>query len=87
MSRQSLEKELPSSCFVEKAVSGVDADTLDVGQRIQSLADSCPPFYRNRNLLILYLLMITGCMIPAITLGFDGAMMNGLQAVPSWDEC
>ncbi|CAG7921947.1 unnamed protein product [Penicillium olsonii] len=86
MSRQSLDKELPSSSFVEKAVSGVDADTLDVGQRIQSLADSCPPFYRNRNLLILYLLMIPGCMIPAITLGFEGAMMNGLQAVPSWDE-
>ncbi|CAG8113841.1 unnamed protein product [Penicillium olsonii] len=86
MSRQSVDKELPSSSFVEKAVSGVDADTLDVGQRIQSLADSCPPFYHNRNLRILYLLMIPGCMIPAITLGFDGAMMNGLQAVPSWDE-
>ncbi|KAJ5704622.1 hypothetical protein N7536_000311 [Penicillium majusculum] len=85
MSRQSTDKELPSSSFVEKANLGLDTDTLDVGQRIQSLADECPPFYRNRNLLILYLLMIPGCLVPAITLGFDGAMMNGLQAVPSWD--
>ncbi|OQD60725.1 hypothetical protein PENPOL_c021G02655 [Penicillium polonicum] len=83
MSRQSTDKA--SSSFVEKATSTLDADTLDVGEHIQSLADECPSFYRSRNLLILYLLMIPGCMIPAITLGFDGAMMNGLQAVPSWD--
>lgn len=87
MSRQSTDKELPSSSFVEKATSGLDADTLDVGQCIQKLADECPPFHRNRNLFILYLLMIPGCLVPAITLGFDGAMMNGLQAVPSWDVC
>lgn len=87
MSRPSTDKELPSSSFLEKATPNLDAETLDIGQRIQSLADECPPFYRSRNLLILYLLMIPGCMIPAITLGFDGAMMNGLQAVPSWDTC
>lgn len=87
MTRESVDKYLPSSEFVEKANSGVDADILDIGQHIQILADECPPFYRNRNLFFLYLLMIPGCLVPAITLGFDGAMMNGLQAVPSWDDC
>ncbi|KAJ5351976.1 hypothetical protein N7452_000950 [Penicillium brevicompactum] len=87
MSRPSTDKELPSSSFLEKATPNLDTETLDIGQRIQRLADECPPFYQSRNLLVLYLLMIPGCMFPAITLGFDGAMMNGLQAVPSWDTC
>jgi hypothetical protein len=60
---------------------------LNVDQRIQELSQNCGPFYKNRNLLRLYLLLIPGCLVPAITLGFDAAMMNGLQAVPSWDSC
>lgn len=87
MARQSTDKELPSSSFMEKGTPGLDTDVLDTGERIQKLASEFPPFYRNRNLLTLYLLMIPGCLVPAITLGFDGAMMNGLQAVPSWDNC
>ncbi|KAH7336660.1 general substrate transporter [Rhexocercosporidium sp. MPI-PUGE-AT-0058] len=58
---------------------------MDVDQRIQELSQVCVPFYKNRNLFKLYLLLIPGCLVPAITLGFDAAMMNGLQAVPSWD--
>ncbi|KAJ5652988.1 hypothetical protein N7507_010414 [Penicillium longicatenatum] len=57
-----------------------------IDQRIISLAQDCPPFYKNRNLLVLYLLMIPGCLVPAITLGFDSAMMNGLQEIPAWEE-
>lgn len=87
MARQSTDKGLPGVSFVEKGTPGLETDVLDTGERIQKLADECPPFYRNRNLLTLYLLMIPGCLVPAITLGFDGAMMNGLQAVPSWDNC
>lgn len=59
----------------------------NIDERIQALAKEAPPFYTNRNLTILYLLMIPGCLVPAITLGFDSAMMNGLQAVPAWEEC
>ncbi|KAK7414939.1 hypothetical protein QQX98_006264 [Neonectria punicea] len=57
----------------------------DLDARIQQLAQEAPPFYRSPNLLRLYLLMIPGCLVPAVTLGFDGAMMNGLQTVPAWD--
>lgn len=54
---------------------------------LQRLAKEAPPFYKSRNLMMLYLLLIPGGIMPAVTLGFDGAMMNGLQAVPTWDLC
>lgn len=59
----------------------------ELDQRIQELAHHAPPFYQSRNLFKLYLLIIPGCLVPAVTLGFDGAMMSGLQAVPAWDSC
>lgn len=62
-------------------------DVVDVDARLQDLARESPPFYRKRNLTTLYLLMVPGCLVPAITLGFDGAMMNGLQAISTWNEC
>lgn len=55
--------------------------------RLQEMTAASPPFYKNRNLLILYLLIIPGGLLPSATLGFDSAMMNGLQAVPEWDKC
>ncbi|GES58879.1 related to hexose transporter protein [Aspergillus terreus] len=61
-------------------------DVVDVDARLQDLARVSPPFYRKRNLTTLYLLMVPGCLVPAVTLGFDGAMMNGLQAISTWNE-
>lgn len=74
----------------EKATSTEIDNTMDevnLDHRIQELAKSCPPFYKNPCLLRLYLMIIPGCLVPAVTLGFDAAMMNGLQAVPYWDNC
>jgi hypothetical protein len=62
-------------------------DVLDIDARIQQMARECPPFYRNRNLFILYLRIAASCLVAAITLGYDGAMLNGLQAVEPFDEC
>jgi hypothetical protein len=62
-------------------------EVQDVDDQLMELAQSAPPFYKNCNLLRLYLLMIPGCIVPAITLGFDSAMMNGLQAVATWNTC
>ncbi|CAI7653877.1 unnamed protein product [Penicillium bialowiezense] len=56
----------------------------DIDERLQALIQSSLPFYRKRNLTTLYLLMIPGCLLPAVTLGFDAAMMNGLQAIETW---
>lgn len=62
-------------------------NVIDTDERILELAANALPFYKRPNLLSLYLRIIPGCLIPAVTLGFDAAMMNGLQAVPSWDNC
>ncbi|KAH7018177.1 uncharacterized protein B0I36DRAFT_297721 [Microdochium trichocladiopsis] len=72
---------------VEDARNGGGAALEDTDGILQRLANEAPPFYKSRNLLMLYLLLIPGGLMPAVTLGFDGAMMNGLQAVPAWDNC
>ncbi|KAL2833968.1 general substrate transporter [Aspergillus pseudoustus] len=70
--------------MVAPAVAKEDVELSDLDARLQQLAQEALPFYKNRNLLTVYLLMIPGCLVPAVTLGFDGAMMNGLQAVNTW---
>ncbi|KAF5388328.1 hypothetical protein D9615_000809 [Tricholomella constricta] len=44
------------------------------------------PWYRKPNLRLLYLLMFPTCLGVEMTSGFDSSMMNGLQAVDSWDK-
>jgi hypothetical protein len=43
-------------------------------------------WYRKPNLRFLYLILVPTCIGTEWTLGFDGSMMNNLQAVPSWLE-
>ncbi|KAI0832893.1 hexose transporter [Trametes gibbosa] len=43
------------------------------------------PWYKKRNLRMLYILMFPTCIGIEMTSGFDSSMMNGLQAVPTWD--
>lgn len=45
------------------------------------------PFYKNRNLMNLYLLMIPGTLVVSATMGYDSSMMNGIQAVEKWNKC
>ncbi|CAG9991017.1 unnamed protein product [Clonostachys byssicola] len=47
--------------------------------------DGEKPFYKNKNLLRLYLQMIPGTLIVSATMGYDGSMMNGIQAVDRWN--
>lgn len=75
-----------TSSLTMKEVEDV-SESVSESSRLQQMSMECPPFYKNRNLFILYLLMIPGCLVPAVTLGFDSAMMNGLQSVPAWDAC
>ncbi|KAJ5644257.1 uncharacterized protein N7484_006764 [Penicillium longicatenatum] len=72
--------------FVENKENKDQLDVADADSRIRRLAQDAPPFYRKHNLMNLYLLMIPGCLVPSVTLGFDSAMMNGLQAVGTWNE-
>jgi hypothetical protein len=75
----SIEKEKPDTTVIEEVNKSNNpvVDVLDLDAQIQQLAKECPPFYKNANLLKLYLLIIPGCLVPSLTLGFDGAMMNG----------
>ncbi|KAF9035374.1 MFS general substrate transporter [Hymenopellis radicata] len=43
------------------------------------------PWYKKPNLRILYLVLMPTCIGVEMTSGFDSSMMNGLQAVDSWD--
>lgn len=65
----------------------VEVPLTQSDERLQEMANQAPPFYKNGNLLKLYLCIIPGCLVPAITLGYDSAMMNGLQSVPAWETC
>ncbi|KAJ4050974.1 hypothetical protein NW753_007579 [Fusarium oxysporum] len=85
MGKNSLEAKADIA-MAEDAGHVVDEQILDLDQRIQELVAIAPPFYQNKNLLRLYLLIIPTCLAAAITLGFDASMMSGLQAVPSWDN-
>ncbi|RDW77612.1 hypothetical protein BP6252_05665 [Coleophoma cylindrospora] len=59
---------------------------ISTDERLLALAKASPPFYKNHNLLKLYLLFIPTCLTLAYSEGFDGSMMNGLQSVPAWDS-
>jgi len=55
--------------------------------RLQELIQHAAPWYSKPQLRKLYLIMIPAGLLPAMALGFDASMMNGLQAVPEWDKC
>jgi hypothetical protein len=45
------------------------------------------PWYRKKNLTRLYMFLAPAAMGVEWTSGFDGSIMNGLQAVENWDNC
>ena len=86
MSTHSQDKDQVVMTEDRKLNSGeVRLDLLD--GRLQDMIKECEPFYKNANLLKLYVMIAPGCLMAAVTLGFDSAMLNGLQAVPAWLNC
>ncbi|KAJ7469024.1 general substrate transporter [Mycena latifolia] len=49
-------------------------------------AEDTVPWYRKPNLRLLYMVLLPTCIGVEMTSGFDSSMMNGLQAVDSWDS-
>jgi hypothetical protein len=45
------------------------------------------PWYKKKNLRMLYLIMFPACMCIEMTTGFDGQIVNTAQIVPSWQKC
>ncbi|KAK0207086.1 general substrate transporter [Desarmillaria ectypa] len=58
-------------------------DVADLVSRLA--AQDKTPWYRKPNLRLLYSLLFPTCIGVEMTSGFDSSMMNGLQAVDSWD--
>jgi len=45
------------------------------------------PWYRKKNLRALYLCLVPAAIGVEMTSGFDGSVLNGLQAVEMWNIC
>lgn len=45
------------------------------------------PWYQKRNLRNLYLCLVPAAIGVEMTSGFDGSVLNGLQAVERWNIC
>lgn len=45
------------------------------------------PWYRKRNLRILYLLLLPTCIGIEMTSGFDSQMINAVQISEEWQKC
>lgn len=45
------------------------------------------PWYRKRNLRSLYLTLVPAALGVEMTSGYDGSILNGLQAVQPWLDC
>jgi hypothetical protein len=64
--------------------SSLDPDTH---RFVDLVAADHTPWYRKPNLTRLYIFLIPAAMGVEWTSGFDGSIMNGLQAVQTWDNC
>lgn len=45
------------------------------------------PWYSKPNLRLLYLCLVPACLGVEMTSGYDGSVLNGLQAVQPWLDC
>lgn len=45
------------------------------------------PWYKKKNLRILYMLLLPTCIGIEMTSGFDSQMINTVQIAPSWQKC
>lgn len=63
-----------------------NADVAVPSELQRLLAEDTTPWYRKRNLLRLYLLLVPAALGVEMTTGYDGSVLNGLQAVDLWNE-
>jgi hypothetical protein len=45
------------------------------------------PWYKKKNLRILYATLVPAALGVEMTSGYDGSVLNGLQAVVPWNDC
>lgn len=64
----------------------IDA-SLPLAASTRLLNQDVTPWYKKPNLWRLYLFMVPAAIGVEMTSGFDGSVLNGLQAVDRWNEC
>lgn len=67
------------------AIKQNDAEAVAGASEVKRLlAEDIMPFWKKPNLLRLYLLLIPAALGVEMTTGYDGSVLNGLQAVDKW---
>jgi hypothetical protein len=54
---------------------------------IRLLEADTVPWYKKPNLRFLYLCLVPAALGVEMTTGYDGSVLNGLQAVETWQTC
>ena len=69
-------------------ISKIDASHLAESSDVTQLAlHNQVPWYKKPNLRLLYLTLVPAALGVEMTSGYDGSVVNGLQAVTHWLEC
>lgn len=74
-------------------MAAVDAPNLNAHQLAQIsdvtnlLSQDTVPWYKKKNLRKLYLTLVPAALGVEMTSGYDGSVLNGLQAVVPWNDC
>lgn len=68
--------------------SNTNSDTVTQQSRIaQLLSEDVTPWYRKKNLTLLYISLVPTALAVEMTNGYDSSVLNGLQAVDAWNAC
>jgi hypothetical protein len=66
----------------------IDVATIASESEVQRLVNiDTTPWYKRKNLRRLYFALIPAVLGVEMTSGYDGSIMNGLQAVKPWLDC
>ncbi|KIW17430.1 hypothetical protein PV08_04624 [Exophiala spinifera] len=74
---------------MSRAIAGHDvaaADVAKVSGIEHLLAQDKTPWYQKKNLRRLYLCLVPAALGVEMTSGYDGSVLNGLQAVQPWED-
>ena len=70
------------------ASGDVPADKIAASSELKQLLDrDNVPWYRKRNLRLLYFTLVPAALGVEMTSGYDASVLNGLQAVQPWQDC
>ena len=73
-----------------RAIAGHDVAAGDVAKISEIghlLEQDKTPWYRKKNLRRLYFCLVPAALGVEMTSGYDGSVLNGLQAVQPWQDC